>query len=237
MTNDTCQPPLFVERFISRKQAEHYRDRYRTGRHAGIHRLEQAALRKLLGSLDPIETAMDLPCGTGRLSGVLADVADRVVLADASGMMIELAREEMAGRNVDCCLTTAEAITMPSASADLIFCHRLFNHIPDLETRARIFREFARVSRQYVVLSSYPSGLRTKFRRLMRRIFQPSRKPSVSGSASEVIMMAAGAGLKLISRCTIRRFPVRAEFLLFTRHQEDSRHQEHSGSAAGNCTT
>ncbi|HOQ88478.1 MAG TPA: hypothetical protein PLQ89_22470, partial [Phycisphaerae bacterium] len=94
MADQAPQQAEFVERFLDRKAVERYRDRYRTGRHARVNQMERAALRDMLGSLGRLTTALDLPCGTGRLGDLFAQIADRVILADSSQLMLEVARED-----------------------------------------------------------------------------------------------------------------------------------------------
>jgi SAM-dependent methyltransferase len=84
--------------FERREQLDRYRDRFRPGgRHAETHLREQAVLRSVLARVGKIGSAMDLPAGTGRLSPVLAEFAGKVILADASGAMLEVARQDNPG--------------------------------------------------------------------------------------------------------------------------------------------
>lgn len=216
MHNENRSGAEFVDRFMDRKAAERYRDRYRSGRHARINQIEQQSLRSLLDGLKKLEVAMDLPCGTGRLAKVLGEYAGRVVLADTSPLMLELAREEL-GEAAEYIQTNAEAINLPAGSVDLVFCHRLLNHVPDLAARARIMAELARVSRHYVVISCYPPGLRTRFKMLIRGLFGSTAKQRERGSVDEYIALAQTAGLRLAKRSRFRRPPYTAEFVLFER--------------------
>jgi ubiquinone/menaquinone biosynthesis C-methylase UbiE len=204
----------FVERFMDRRAAERYRDRYRSGRHARVNQMEQTALRELLRPVGRLNAAMDLPCGTGRLAAVLRETADRIILADSSPIMLELAREE-AGEAAEYLQTNAEQIDLPTGSVDLVFCHRLLNHIPDSEARARIVKELARISRKYVAISCYPPGLRTRFKTLVRKLVGAAASANKQASLDEYITLAAAAGLKPAGRTVFRRPPYQAQFVLF----------------------
>lgn len=207
-------PDEFVERFMDRKAAQRYHDRYLSGRHARVNHKERAALRELLGTMPRLEVILDLPSGTGRLGDLLAEFADRVILADSSPIMLEIAREDL-GDKAEYLQTNAEKIDLPTDSVDLVLCHRLLNHVPDPDGRARMTRELARVSRRYVVISCYPPGIRTRVRRIARKLM--GRAPSTKRPASlqEYIDLAAQAGLRPIRRSVLRRIPSTAEFVLF----------------------
>ena len=72
---DSCSnasKPDFQDRFLTREQVERYRDRYTTGRRGPVHRREQKALAQLLASIHRVDTALDIPRGTGRLSPLAA---------------------------------------------------------------------------------------------------------------------------------------------------------------------
>jgi SAM-dependent methyltransferase len=212
--NDT---DAFHARFLTRAQALHYRDRYVTGRRARIDGLERAALRRLLRGIGPLAAALDLPSGTGRLSPVLGEFASRVVLADASPEMLQLAREDLPTLSADYVLTDAERIDLPDGSVDLAFSHRFLHHIHTAATRMRIFRELARVSRRYVVLSYYTPGFRDRFRWWKRRLLSPAKAGDRPALRRQFLDEVAAAGFKLRRTETLRRFPLRAMFCLFER--------------------
>ncbi|HON67910.1 MAG TPA: methyltransferase domain-containing protein [Phycisphaerae bacterium] len=215
MADQAPQQAEFVERFLDRKAVERYRDRYRTGRHARVNQMERAALRDMLGSLGRLTTALDLPCGTGRLGDLFAQIADRVILADSSQLMLEVAREDLGDGKYEYLQTHAEQIALPNDGVDVVFCHRLLNHIPDPAVRARIVQELARVSRRYVLLSCYPPGLRTRLKLTLRNLLgmhDPAKQPA---TITEYIDLAQRNGLRVVRRHVLRRLPVTAELVLF----------------------
>jgi len=219
-------PPVhaggFLDRFRTREQVIRYRDRYFTGRHARLDLRERAALRKLLSGLD-VGVALDVPCGTGRMSAILAEYADGVVLADGSSSMLEVAREDRHDLGPRCLQTDINQIALASDSIDLVFCHRFLHHVHDPQARARSLSELARVSRRYVVISFYPSGLRTRWRYLLHRALgrggDASRPTALPGFLDET----ARAGLRPVRTSDIRRFPFRATFYLFDKGERTDR--------------
>jgi ubiquinone/menaquinone biosynthesis C-methylase UbiE len=210
-TNDT---DAFHARFLTRAQAEHYRDRYTTGRRGRIDRMERAALRELFSGLEPLEKAMDLACGAGRLSPVLGEFARSVILADASPQMLELAREDHRDQPFEFLETDAEHISLPDGSVDLVFCHRFLHHIHTAAPRQRVFHEIARVTRRYAVVSYYSPGFRDRFRWWSRRLTGRAAGDRPAG-LRRFYAEARAAGLEPAREKILRRFPVRGMFCLF----------------------
>jgi SAM-dependent methyltransferase len=211
-THDT---DAFHARFMTRAQAEHYRDRYITGRRGRIDGMERTALRTLLAGVGRLEKAMDLACGAGRLSPVLAEVAQRVVLADAAPQMLQLAREDHADLPFDYLEADAEHVALPDASVDLIFCHRFLHHIHSAAPRARVFHEIARVTRRYAVISYYTPGFRDRYTWWGRRLTGRAQADTRPATLHRFYAEAAAAGLRPVKTQVLRSFPLRAMFILF----------------------
>lgn len=208
---------------MDRRRAERYRDRYLSGRHARVNRLEHAALRELLGPLAPMEVTLDLPCGAGRVGDVLAEVSQRVILADSSPLMLEMAREQCGDQGYTYLQTLAEKIDLPDGSADLILCHRLLNHIPEPASRAAIMKELARVTRRYLLISCYASGVRTRMKSFLRRLIPGRRPVKTPPTLREYLDLARESGFRVAQRSVLRRIPSRAEFVLFERTPDAGR--------------
>jgi SAM-dependent methyltransferase len=107
----------------------------------------------LLGHLDarvrPTDTVVDIGCGVGRLTRVLAARAERVVGIDVSPRMLELARRHNASlTNVEWVEGDGRSLQpIASASADACVSHVVFQHIPDAEITYGYVREIGRVLR------------------------------------------------------------------------------------------
>jgi ubiquinone/menaquinone biosynthesis C-methylase UbiE len=214
MAKDRKIDEHFADRFRTMQQVEHYRDRYAGGRRARVHHREVASLRSLLARVGPLDSALDMPCGTGRLSSVLAQFAGGIILADQSFNMLSVARKDCPGVNAQFLQIRAEQISLQNGTVDIVFCHRLLNHVFDLSLRARIMSEIARVSRRYVVLSFFPSSFRTRLRLWLRELMGIDRNQAGPASQQTFLSEARSAGLRPIHSTTIRRFPL-AFFCLF----------------------
>jgi ubiquinone/menaquinone biosynthesis C-methylase UbiE len=90
--------------------------------------------------IDPTTTSLivDLGCGTGRFSDLLAaQPAVRVIGIDPSSKMIVEARRKPAAENVTYQQGSAEAIPLADGCADLIFMSQIYHHLNDPSAVAR----------------------------------------------------------------------------------------------------
>ncbi|WP_437978271.1 methyltransferase domain-containing protein [Sorangium sp. So ce295] len=95
------------------------------------------------------DTLLDLGCGKGRLTvEFVKKLGCRVIAVDPLEQNITLAAERFRNEGVQDSVTllrgAAEAIPLPDASVDFIWCRDVFNHIDDIEQSAA---ECARVLR------------------------------------------------------------------------------------------
>jgi ubiquinone/menaquinone biosynthesis C-methylase UbiE len=93
-----------------------------------------------------VSLIIDLGCGTGRFSELLAAHFEaRVIGIDPSRKMVDQARLKPATGNVIYQQGAAEALPIPDASADLVFMSMVFHHFAD---PIAVARECRRVLRQ-----------------------------------------------------------------------------------------
>jgi SAM-dependent methyltransferase len=97
----------------------------------------------------PGDTVLDIGCGVGRLTRVLAARAQRVLALDISEEMLERAGQHNPHlRNVTWLLGDGETLApVGTGSVDLIVSHVVFQHIPDPEITLGYVREMGRVLR------------------------------------------------------------------------------------------
>ncbi len=135
---------------------------------------EAQLVRHSLHSAGEPGLVLDLPCGAGRFWPVLAERANRVILAaDRSAEQLDLAMSGFAptlAARVTPLEASVDAITLGSNAVDCIFCMRLFHRVADSEQRLGILREFHRVSRDTVIISLWVDGNYRAWRR--RRLEQ-----------------------------------------------------------------
>ncbi len=197
---------------------EHYRDREvaRTyGRRwsgaAGRRRnaRKARALRRGLEILrrqgGPLATALDLPCGQGRFTGLLRSEGLEPVGADLSLAMLAEARAAWPGER----FLAADAARLPFADGafDLVLCIRFLHLVRDPGLRRAFLMEMGRVARKAVLLD-YHHGhtLRIQGRRLRHRLGLLERAPG-NPSPATIRKEVGAAGLQLLAWIPVRRTP------------------------------
>lgn len=117
-----------------------------------------AAIRKALSRTTGVRTILDLPCGTGRFTGALAREGYEIIGSDISLEMLQKAasvrQPEVNGKQPvirGYLQANAEHLPLRNDSLDCVVCIRFMMHV-DAATRVRMLREFARVSRRWVIV-------------------------------------------------------------------------------------
>jgi SAM-dependent methyltransferase len=108
---------------------------------------------KAAKGLPGIKTVLDLPCGTGRFTSRILDHGWHLINGDISGPMLARAREYGRGKSglVGSARMNAEQLPFADGALDLVISIRFLMHVPH-DVRIRIFREYGRVSKRYVVM-------------------------------------------------------------------------------------
>ncbi|HVE69669.1 MAG TPA: class I SAM-dependent methyltransferase [Solirubrobacteraceae bacterium] len=183
------------------------------------------AVDSMLGAVGltvaPEDVVVEIGCGVGRLTRVLAERAARVVALDISAEMLDRARElnpqleNVEWRHGD----GASLAGVPEASADGCFSHVVFQHIPDPAVTLTYVREMGRVLRpggwsvfqlSTAPVHHRPGDLRGRVawraRALLRRGPRRQEHPAWLGSCVSVeeLGAAAAAGGMLVERLVDR---------------------------------
>jgi ubiquinone/menaquinone biosynthesis C-methylase UbiE len=141
----------------------------------------RAELEGLLGRLgaDPRGgICVEVGCGPGRMTGVLAERFDRVVAVDVSEGMLERARSAVTAPNVDFRLVAGDRLeTVEDAIADTLVCYLVLQHLPERRVVLGYLGEFARVlspgGSAFVQLPVMEDGVRSRLWRLARTVAVP----------------------------------------------------------------
>jgi SAM-dependent methyltransferase len=106
---------------------------------------DRRRLTRILESLEPGDTILEVGCGTGRYTIPIAELSRaHVIGVDQEPRMLEVARETDRDKRVDWRSGTAYRLPIADQSVDLVFMAMLV-HL--LKQRTRAFREAARVLR------------------------------------------------------------------------------------------
>src|ERR1700739_1454811 len=93
-----------------------------------------------------ISLVVDLGCGTGRFSEMLAAELDAQVIGfDPSEKMIDQARRKPATSSTVFGRASANELPLPEGSVDLVFMSQIYHHLPDPLAVARECRRVLRV--------------------------------------------------------------------------------------------
>jgi len=135
---------------------------------------------------------LDVACGAGRFWPVLAEHANRVILAaDPSPDMLEHALTHHGGallKRIRTFPSSAFTIGLSANAVDCIFCLQLFRHVSTREHRLALLREFHRVSRDTVIVSVHLEG---------RLKIGPSSHRSLAGKA-DILAEFSQAGFAVL---------------------------------------
>lgn len=196
-------PPSAIELEIARRYDQEHarvclqpRSRGLAGR-LTFWRDEQLVRNALKAAGEP-GLVLDLACGVGRYWPVLAEHANRVILAaDPSQDILDHARThhpQSLLERVKTFQSSAFTIGLSANAVDCIFCMQLFQHIACPEHRLAMLKEFHRVSRDTVIVAvrvdAHFKGRRTDVQGV------PARPLA---SKAEVEAEFKRAGLRLLS--------------------------------------
>lgn len=114
---------------------------------------EPRAILDVLRAMEPL-AILDVPCGAGKLAPIYKGRRARIVAADVSLPMLDLARHEFLRSEIAPMLHVADARNLPFADAgfDLVICLRLLHRVPE-PIREDVVRELLRVSPPFALVS------------------------------------------------------------------------------------
>ncbi len=133
--------------------ADYDRHRFATLARARRNARKWRAIEIALREAGPVESVLDVPCGTGRFTGTLADRGLLVVASDISIEMMRVSAGKAAGHAGVAGHVQADAERLPlrTGAVDCVLSIRFLFHC-DAATRVRILREMKRVSRRWLVV-------------------------------------------------------------------------------------
>jgi SAM-dependent methyltransferase len=131
------------------------------GRRLSSWRDAQLARRALRDAGEP-GLVLDVPSGSGRFWPVLAEHANRVILAaDPSTDTLACAEAQTSHevrQRIRTFQSSAFSIGLSANAVDCIFCMRLFHHLGDSGKRGAILDEFHRVTRDTAIVALWVDG-------------------------------------------------------------------------------
>jgi SAM-dependent methyltransferase len=167
-----------------------------------VTRHEQRLVCKAIAAIvPPPALIVDLPCGTGKLSRVLAATGASIVGGDISLAMMKIARDHYGWVPSFRGFVRFDAATCPfaSGSVDCVVSLRLMHRVPP-DVRRQILSELARISRRHVVVSYGLTGVRERVRDSIRGLFlDAGTDRQLAVPAAALTHELAEAGLRSVS--------------------------------------
>jgi len=161
---------------------------------------------------------VEVGCGSGRMTPLLAGRFDRVIALDVSPSMIDQARAAVgSARNVEFLAVSGERLDgVADGSADALLCYLVLQHLPRRSLVLRYLAEFARVlapaGEAYVQIPVLDAGPRSRLWRALRGALVPllwrarrlpRHDPALRGvrlTQAELDAGLARAGLRVAAR-------------------------------------
>jgi len=169
-------------------------------KNAYIDRVERHHVQRALGQKQ-LAVAVDLGCGVGRLTPLLAARARTVIALDASQALLLAARRHGLPTNARLVRGDLGGIPLRDASADLVFTSNVLIHATEGADLARAAAEITRVLR--------PGGRAILLEHLAPGGETLRREGIVYRARSDLVSAFVNAGLRLGSEAAIRKSPSR----------------------------
>jgi len=208
----------------TRKFEKHWSERV-NNRH------EQHLIRQLIAGIaaeTPLRTALDLPCGYGRLMPVLRQHVNQVFEGDWSLPLLKTARESQKaapGPGEADGYVRATALAMPFADGtfDFVLSVRLCHHIRERTERLAYVRELLRISDHWVVFTYFDAhSVKNLLREVRCKLF--GKSPKWTLKASEIREIAETMGFEVAHSIPLSR--------LFSGHRYVALRKKTPGRAA-----
>jgi SAM-dependent methyltransferase len=166
---------------------------------------KQRAIGRALAELQGVDSVLDVPCGTGRMTEFVRGRELRYVGADVAFAMLEQAR----GKHEGARFVAASLAQLPFADAsfDVVLCIRLMHLVRDGALRAAFLREARRVARKAVIVD-YRQNRALRVWLGNARAAVGLRKRAPGALAPDAIEREiAAAGLRVAKFVPVRRVP------------------------------
>jgi ubiquinone/menaquinone biosynthesis C-methylase UbiE len=173
---------------------------------------EKRCIAKMLAQVPRGAEVLDLPCGAGRMYPLLKELGFRVVGADASPYMVDIARRQAETLNPNDNVLAdsfhvADVLNTDFADKqfDAVLSSRLFHHFSDPNTRQQALRELSRICKGPIVVSFFSAvaidALKFYFKKYIRQEVIKDRIPISPFTFAKDVR---ASGLKITHGCMAR---------------------------------
>jgi ubiquinone/menaquinone biosynthesis C-methylase UbiE len=121
-------------------------------------------------------TGIDVGCGSGRWSLMVAPRVGHLHLLDVSAEALDVARENLAGvKNVSFHLASADEIPLPPASLDFAFALGVLHHVPDTQAAIDAISQRLKPGAPFLIYLYYAFDNRPLWYRTLWKLSDPLR--------------------------------------------------------------
>ncbi|MBK9388263.1 MAG: class I SAM-dependent methyltransferase [Planctomycetes bacterium] len=165
---------------------------------------ERRALRRCLERTEGVRRVLDVPCGVGRLFSFWREQGLGILGVDVSPSMAAAAASALAAGIGAGEVRVGDAFALPLAAdenVDLVACLRFVYYFDEVE-RKRLFEEFHRVSKRYLLVQFKDGGTLAERHRAARRRKRAERRSTKGKLACTRETLAnelRSAGFRLLS--------------------------------------
>lgn len=195
----SAQDASRYELAVRDSHADSYDVEYATLHGPWFARLETAVLLDNL-DLRPSDVLVDVGCGTGRITTLLATRCARVIAVDRSQRSLEILEsriEERGLRNVTTVLADASQSLPTDIIATRVVSVQLFQHVPSSEGRAKTMKNIAQVLKPggRAIVANEMYGLSRRVRGAPQELDGPGILYFHTFTPRELVDLVQGAGL------------------------------------------
>jgi len=163
---------MAYEEWNSTEKIEKYhKKRYNSFDQKVVDKREKQIVKKIFNKFELNGSILDIPCGYGRFHSLLNQFGE--IHAADNGKLIAKYQEENVGLSKSTTICDASDMPYKNNSFDIVFSFRLIQHIHNRDERINIYKEFARVSKKWVIISLYVD---TTIHKTMKRINKKKAK-------------------------------------------------------------
>lgn len=163
------------------------------------HFLEKSFLRKAVQKLD-IESALDVACGTGRLTKELVNLdIHNICGVDVSQEMLEVAKEFCGTTKIKPIFNQSDATHLPfqDNSYDLVISFRFLDHLPEPEKK-KALSEMIRCSNKYIVFTMANKNNWTTSTQKIRKLLNRNYYEGYLINESDILAFLESQNVKVI---------------------------------------
>lgn len=178
---------------------EYDKTRFKTVRGRIFKILRTRIMNKLLREFSLEGRVLDLACGTGLISEWLLQNKCKVVSGDFSFEMLSVLKKKLSGTNSSQSIVRTDALCLPfqDKSFDFVTSFRFLNLIPP-ESRIKVHKEIARVSRNYVLLAYAADSHYQRLRRLIKGYLGYSSNGGFPVTKDDLLKELRSAGFEVV---------------------------------------